>query len=66
MAKFIFILYSIAFSYYRIKEFNNAVGYFQKAIGADDTISQNAYFHLADCQLELNNKHSQLTAHNSQ
>ncbi|MBK6988128.1 MAG: hypothetical protein IPH33_07725 [Bacteroidetes bacterium] len=39
------------FSYYRIKEFNKAVGYFQKAIGADDTISQNAYFHLADCQL---------------
>jgi len=57
--------YSIAFSYYRIKEFNNAVGYFQKAIGADDTISQNAYFHLADCQLELNNKRSARTAFQS-
>jgi TolA-binding protein len=57
--------YSIAFSYYRTKEYEKAVNYFQKAIGVEDTLTQNSYFHLADCQLNLNNKRSARTAFQS-
>ena len=58
-------LYSIAFSYYRTKDYEKAVTYFQKSIGSDDTLSQNAYYHLADCNLKLNNKRSARNAFQS-
>ena len=57
--------YAIAFSYYRTGEFEKATSYFQKAISLDDSLSQNAYYHLADCFLHTSNKRSARTAFQS-
>ena len=54
--------YTVAFSYYRIMDFEKATAYFQKVISIDDSLSQNAYFHLADCFLHTLNKRSARTA----
>ena len=55
-------LYAIAFSYYRIGEYEKGASYFQKVIAGDDSLSQNAYYHLADCFLHTSNKRSARTA----
>jgi TolA-binding protein len=57
--------YAIAFSYYRTGEFEKAASYFQKVIGGDDSLTQNAYYHLADCFLHTSNKRSARNAFQS-
>lgn len=54
--------YAVAFSYYRTGEYGKASSYFQKVIAGDDSLSQNAYYHLADCFLHTSNKRSARTA----
>ncbi len=57
--------YAIAYSYYRTGEYDNATTYFQKVIAGDDSLTQNAYYHLADCFLHTKNKRSARNAFQS-
>ncbi len=43
--------YQLAFAYYQINDYENAITYFQKVTGKQDEMSQNAFYHLADCYL---------------
>ncbi len=48
--------YQLAYTYYRIKNYEEAVGLFEIITGENDTLSQNSYYFLADCYLKLNDK----------
>ena len=50
--------YALGFSYYRTKEYEKAIPFLQKVTGVEDSLGQNAYYHLADCYLKSNNKRS--------
>ena len=57
--------YAVAYSYYQLRDFDKAASYFQKVIAGDDSLSQNAYYHLADCFINTSNKRSARTAFQS-
>lgn len=57
--------YEIAFASYRTGDYPTAVTYFQKVTGTDDSLSQNAYYHMADCFLKQDKKRSARTAFQS-
>jgi TolA-binding protein len=48
--------YIIAYCYYQTKDYNNAAVKFEKVTYGDDSLTQSAWYHLADCQLQLGNK----------
>ncbi len=48
--------YLVGFIYYRNFRFEDAVKYLERVPTEEDTLSQNAYYHLADCYLKLNQK----------
>ncbi|GIV29695.1 MAG: hypothetical protein KatS3mg028_0761 [Bacteroidia bacterium] len=48
--------YILAYAYYQNKNYENAAKYFEKSVGKDDSLSQSAWYHLADCYLKLNQK----------
>ncbi len=48
--------YLLGYAYYQQKNYENAAKYFEKSIGQEDSIAQNAWYHLADCYLKLNQK----------
>lgn len=49
-------LYQLGYAYYRSNDFDNAIVYFKDVTWEDDSLTQNAYYHLADCYLKKNNK----------
>ncbi len=57
--------YELAYAYYRSSEFTKAITLFEKVISGNDSISQNAYYHLADCYLKSGNKKFALNAFQS-
>jgi tetratricopeptide (TPR) repeat protein len=49
--------YEMGYAYYKIKEYDNAISYFIKLTNInEDSLMQNAYYHLGDCYLKMNNK----------
>jgi TolA-binding protein len=48
--------YQIAFSLYQTGKYQEAVAKFEKVVGPKDALSQNAYYHLADCYLKTDKK----------
>ncbi|MFI3280483.1 MAG: tetratricopeptide repeat protein [Rikenellaceae bacterium] len=48
--------YMMGFSLYRQVRHVEAVDYLRSVCGADDALTQNASYHLADCYLQLNDK----------
>lgn len=48
--------YEIAFAAYKNSDYNKSVKYFQLVATVQDTLSQNAYFHLGDSYLKTNQK----------
>jgi TolA-binding protein len=57
--------YEIAFANYKTGNYSQAVKYFQSVATAQDTLSQNAYFHLGDCYIKTNQKRFAFNAFNS-
>lgn len=49
-------IYLVGFIYYRNFRFEDAVKYLERVPTDEDTLSQNTYYHLADCYLKLNQK----------
>lgn len=50
--------YLMGFSLYRSARYEEASGWLRKACGAEDALTQNASYHLADCYLRAGDKHS--------
>ena len=48
--------YMMGFLYYRVSKYNDAVTYFRQVTNENDSLSQNAFYHLADCYAKLNQK----------
>jgi TolA-binding protein len=48
--------YELGYCYYQIKDYKNAAIKFEKVTYGNDSLVQNAWYHLADCQVQLNNK----------
>ena len=57
--------YQLGYAYYKQNDFENAVKNFNKIIGEKNSISQNAYYHLAECYLYLEKKPEALNAFKS-
>ena len=51
-------LYSLGYSEYRDKDYKPAIEHLQKVVDINDSLAQNAYYHLADCFIKTNNKQS--------
>jgi len=54
--------YIMGYALYRTAHYSQAREYLQKVCGADDALTQNASYHLADCYLRANNKRKALEA----
>ncbi len=54
--------YIKGFSLHQLKRYDEAIGALRKACGADDALTQNASFHLANCYIHTNYKEGALKA----
>ena len=54
--------YQVGYAYYKQNDFENALRYFNKIIDEKNAVSQNAYYHLAECYLNLDKKNEALNA----
>lgn len=54
--------YQIGYVYYKTGDYPNARDMFQKATTPVDTLAQNAYYHLADCYIRMNEKRFAMNA----
>ena len=57
--------YQLGYAYYKQKDFKNALDNFNKIIGEKNPVSQNAYYHLGECYLNLNQNAAALNAFKS-
>jgi len=48
--------YQMGYAYYKTSDLKTAATYFEKAISTNDSLSQNAYYYLADCYLKSGDK----------
>ena len=54
--------YQLGYAYYKQNSFESAIKYFNKIIDEKNAVSQNAYYHLAECYLNLEKKNEALNA----
>jgi len=54
--------YQLGYAYYKQNDFENALSYFNKIISQKNAVSQNAYYHLAECYLNIDKKNEALNA----
>lgn len=54
--------YQLGYAYYQTNSFENAIAQFNKIIGGKDAVAQNAYYHLAESYLKLDQKTQALNA----
>ncbi len=54
--------YLLGYSYYKQGDFQNAISQFNKIIDGTNSVAQNAYYHLAECYLKLDQKTEALNA----
>jgi len=54
--------YLLGYSHYKQGDFANAIQQFNKIIGGTNSVSQNAYYHLAECYLKSDKKQEALNA----
>jgi TolA-binding protein len=57
--------YSLAYAYYKTGDYAKAADLFGQITGTETALSQNALYHLADCQLKLNDKNKARMAFSS-
>jgi tetratricopeptide (TPR) repeat protein len=49
--------YELGYAYYMVSDYDKAISAFKEAVGKDDSLSQNVYYHLGTCYLQKQNKH---------
>ena len=54
--------YLLGYTYYQQKDYENAVNTFNKIVSGKNVVAQNAYYHLAECYLKLEQKNEALNA----
>jgi tetratricopeptide (TPR) repeat protein len=54
--------YQLGYVFYKQNDFANAITYFNKIIDEKNAVSQNAYYHLAECYLNIDKKAEALNA----
>ena len=54
--------YLLGYSHYKQGDYEGAIQQFNKIIGGTNSVSQNAYYHLAECYLKLDKKSEALNA----
>lgn len=54
--------YQLGYALYKQNDFENAIKYFNRIIGQKNSVSQNAYYHLAECYLNIDKKTEALNA----
>ena len=54
--------YQLGYAFYQQDDFEKAIGEFNKIIDGRNTVAQNAYYHLAESYLKLNQKQQALNA----
>ncbi|WP_338407180.1 tetratricopeptide repeat protein [uncultured Flavobacterium sp.] len=54
--------HQLGFAYYKQNDFENAISQFNKIIGGNDLVAQNAYYHLGESYLKLEKKQEALNA----
>ncbi|MCK0130481.1 tetratricopeptide repeat protein [Flavobacteriaceae bacterium F08102] len=54
--------YLLGYAHYMQKDYKSAIANFNKIIGGDNAVSQNAYYHLAECYLKTDLKTEALNA----
>ncbi|MFM9028424.1 MAG: tetratricopeptide repeat protein, partial [Bacteroidota bacterium] len=57
--------YELGFSHYKLGQYEKAIPYFQKLTNTEDSLAQNAYYHLAECYLLSKAKRNARTAYQS-
>jgi len=48
--------YELGYALYKSDNYKDAINYFQNATQNEDSLSQNAYYHIGECYIQLNNK----------
>jgi len=54
--------YLLGYAYYQQQDYENAVAHFNKIIDGNNAVAQNAFYHLAECYLKLDQKPEALNA----
>lgn len=54
--------YRLGYAYYKQKDYENAINWFNKIVNGEDAIAQNVSYHLADCYLQISDKSAALNA----
>ena len=54
--------YQLGFASYKQKDYENAISEFNKIVGGNNSISQNAYYHLGESYIKLDKKQEALNA----
>ena len=54
--------YQLGYAYYKQSDYENAMLWFTKIIDGNNSVSQNAYYHLAECYLKSDKKQEALNA----
>ncbi len=54
--------YQLGYTYYQQKDYENAILWFSKIIDGNNAVSQNAYYHLAECYIKSDKKQEALNA----
>lgn len=54
--------YQLGYAYYMQKDYENAIGEFNKIVDGRNAVAQNAYYHLAESYLKLDRKQQALNA----
>jgi len=57
--------YELGYTYYKTGNCDKTITAFENIIYTDDSLAQNAYYHLADCYMKTNQKHFARTAFQS-
>ncbi len=54
--------YQLGYAFYKQKDYDNAISEFNKIVGGNNAIAQNAYYHLGESYINLNKKQEALNA----
>lgn len=54
--------YQLGYAYYKQKDYENAISEFNKIVGGNNSIAQNAYYHLGESYIKLDKKQEALNA----
>ena len=54
--------YQLGYAYYKQKDYENAISEFNKIVGGNNSIAQNAYYHLGESYIHLDKKQEALNA----